>query len=195
MRSLRNLTDNIGGYELTVNDYANGYRLLRREDLLGDPWHPLDGVTAPELVPPNWTHTHVGKRLSEAFEILGRMPNTRGPRAFGNAWPGYLVEWEDEIARAAMEAADKDARIQERNRVRIQPSSIEIQHIEAAIAWPAHYLLEIPQLLRTVGACAFVEITRARSRSCGSRMGDIDHSYHMPSGFGKIRAYNWFRGP
>jgi hypothetical protein len=76
---------------LTVNDYANGYRLLRREDLLGDPWHPLDGVTASELVPPNWTDTHVGKRLSEAFEILGRMPNTQGPRAFGNAWPGYLV--------------------------------------------------------------------------------------------------------
>jgi hypothetical protein len=56
-----------------------------------------------------------------------------------------------------MEAADKDARIQERNRVRIQPSSIEIQHMEAAIAWPAHYLLEIPQLPRTVGACAFVK--------------------------------------
>ena len=183
---------------MTVNDYANGYRLLRREYLLGDPWHPLDGVTAPELVPPNWTDTHVGKRLSEAFEILGRMPNTRGPRAFGNAWPGYLVEWEDEIARAAMEAADKDARIQERNRVRIQPSSIEIQHIEAAIAWPAHYLLEIPQLFRTVGACAFVKSRGQDLEAAGlewvrSRMGDMSPTT-CPAGLGRSWLIIGFAG-
>jgi hypothetical protein len=113
-------------------------------------WHPLDGVPAPDYVPPVWDGPHVGKRLVEALRILRRMPMNRGPRMFGNAWPGYMHEWEDLLAQQTRREEIERAQ----NRTRVLPSSIEITAMEAAIVWPARYLAVYPQLVLAVGVVA-----------------------------------------
>src|SRR5947209_3872343 len=62
-----------------------------------------------------------------------------------------------------------------KNRVRVLPSSIEIAHMETAVAWPAHYLGSFPQLLRVVqlGAVArsrHFAILGGSSASCAYRV-------------------------
>ena len=67
--------------------FANSCRLIKRDAVLDDTWHPLDGVTAPEYVPPTWDGVHAGKRLVDALRTLMLMPRVRGQQAFGNGWP------------------------------------------------------------------------------------------------------------
>jgi hypothetical protein len=133
----------------------------------------LDGIHAPEIIPPAWDAVHVGKRLSEAFEVLARMPSTRGPGGFETCWPKYTVEWQDQLAQAAMEASERDRAHKQQNRVVVRPSSFEIQHMEAAISWPARYLDDIPQLLRVVGCVAVM-----KSRDCN--MEDAARRLRLP---------------
>jgi hypothetical protein len=87
--------------------------------------------------------------------VLRRMPMNSRPREFGNAWPSYGIEFSDAslFADDPLWKADQAAAF---NRIRPQPSAIEIAHMEAAIAWPARYLREFPQQLRTVGVVALV---------------------------------------
>jgi hypothetical protein len=118
-------------------------------------WHPLDHRPAPEYIPPFWTGPHVGLRLVEALRVLRRLPPVRGPRAFGNSWPAWLVEWEDQLAQLEQEQAERDLAERQQNRVRVLPSSIEITRMEIAIAWLGHYLHDCRQLLRTVSRVAF----------------------------------------
>lgn len=115
-----------------------------------DNWHPLDGIAMPEVAPDTWTGPHVGKRFSEAFETLGKLPMRRGPSRFGNHWPAHMVEWADQIAQQEQEQADKQAQADARNRVRLLPSAIEIGHCEQAIGWPAQFLKDRPTLMRSV---------------------------------------------
>jgi hypothetical protein len=89
------------------------------------------------------------------------MPWVRGPQEFGNSWPAWLVEWEDQLAQLEQEQAERDLAHRQQNRARILPSSVEIARMEKAIAWPMVYLLEIPDLLRAVQVAA---VTRARHR-------------------------------
>jgi len=118
-------------------------------------WHPLDGMPAPEVIPDRWDGPHLGLRLVEALRVLRRMPMSGTPREFGNAWPSYGIEFADasSFADDPLWKADQAAAF---NRIRPRPSAIEIAHMEAAIAWPARYLKEFPQLLRTVGVVALV---------------------------------------
>ena len=44
------------------------------------------------------------------------------------------------------------------------PSEIDITRMEQTISWPAHYLIDWPQLLRTVG---IVALWRAREQDIG----------------------------
>jgi hypothetical protein len=157
---------------LAINGYTNGARLIPRDEVLNDIWHPLSGIAAPEYIPPTWTDFHAGKRLSEAFEVLARMPHIRGPRDYENSWPReILVEWEDAIARAQQEQAERDRADKQQNRVRVLPTSNEISRMEAALSWPARYLSELPQLLRTVGACALVRSRGRDQESAARRLG------------------------
>jgi hypothetical protein len=45
-------------------------------------------------------------------------------------------------------------RTQQQNRIRLLPSSREVQRMEAAICWPAKYLAPLAHLLRAVNAVA-----------------------------------------
>ena len=133
-------------------------RILFDTEVL-DTWHPLDGVPAPEYLPPTWDGPHVGKRLVDGLRTLMLMPRVKGPRAFTNSWPLYAHDWADLLAQAEQDEDDKRQNQHEANRTRVQPSSIEIMHMEQAIVWPARYLREFPQLTLTVQAVAV-----ARSR-------------------------------
>jgi hypothetical protein len=133
---------------------------MQNAELIRD-WHPLDHSPPPDYVPPCWDGPHVGKRLAEGLGTLALMPIVRGPQEFGNSWPAWLVEWEDELARLEAEQEEKDRAQRVQNRTRLRPSSVEIAHMERAVAWPARYLKAAPQLLRTVQLVAF---GRARHR-------------------------------
>jgi hypothetical protein len=127
-------------------------------------WHPL----APDYIPPAWDGPHVGKRLAEGLRTLRLMPAVRGPQAFGNSWPEWLVEWEDQLAQQEMEQEEKDKAARAINRSRILPSSTEIAHMEQSISWPARYLGTIPQLLRVVQTAALLR-SRHRDLSLAAR--------------------------
>jgi hypothetical protein len=112
---------------------------------------------------------HVGKRLAEAMRTLRHLPMNGHPKAFGNSWPEYEIEWTDELAQAGADAIQRAQDEAARNRTKVIPTSIEIAHMESAISWPGRYLSERPQLLRTVGEVAlvksqFADIARAARR-------------------------------
>jgi hypothetical protein len=132
----------------------------------GDEWHPLDHTPAPDYIPPSWDGPHVGKRLIETLRTLRRMPMVNGPRVFGNGWPRWQYEWDDLLAQADMERDQREILERAQNRTRIRPSSVEIAYMEAAIAWPARYLRDAPQLLRTVQIVAVIRM----------RHGDIERA-------------------
>jgi hypothetical protein len=96
------------------------------------------------------------------------MPTVRGPQQFGNGWPSYSHSWEDLLAQLEADEEEKRREQNTQNRVRILPTSIEISRMEQAIGWPAHYLLALSQLLRTVQGVAIVR----------ARHGDIRRAAH-----------------
>jgi hypothetical protein len=128
-------------------------------------WHPLDGVAAPEYIPPHWDGVHVGKRLIEGLRTLSQL--TIGGRCSGfiSAWPSYQYEWTDGLAQASADQVQQQQDAHARNWTRIVPSAEEIAHMEQAIAWPMRYLRDVPQLLRVVQAVAH---GRARYREMPS---------------------------
>jgi hypothetical protein len=141
--------------------FANSCHLIKRDAVLDDTWHPLDGGPAPEYVPPTWDGPHVGKRLIDGLRTLMLMPMPRGPQQFGNDWPQYAHEWADLLAQQEADQEQKDRDQREQNRIRLRPSSVEIAHMEEAICWPARYLHHFPQLVRTVQT---VGVSRSRDR-------------------------------
>src|SRR5262249_36409058 len=122
-----------------------------------DSWRPLDGVPAPEYIPDRWIAPDVGLRLSEAFRTLRNIPMNGHPKAFGNSWPAYAVEWTDQLARLEGDEEQQRQDAARRNWTKSVPTSIEIMRMEMAISWPGRYLGELPQLLRVVGAVAQVK--------------------------------------
>src|SRR5262249_51209734 len=139
---------------------------LIRVDQIVEEWHPLAGTPAPEYVPTRWDGPQVGKRLTEAFRTLSRLPVANGPRFHSGSWPEWTREWTDEIARLEADIVQLEAEARAANRVRILPSAAEISRMEAAISWPATYLAwaNRPHLARTVG---IVAMWRSRERELG----------------------------
>jgi hypothetical protein len=103
-------------------------------------------------------------RLVEGLRTLALLPTRRGPREYGNHWPDWMYEWEDFLAQQETEQEEKDRANRKQNRTRLSPSSIEITRMEQVIAWPARYLRDVPQLLRTV---QLVALSRSRHRDVG----------------------------
>ena len=118
-------------------------------------WHPLDGVPAPEYIPPNWDGPHVGRRLIEGFKTLDRTPMRMLSSSFGSAWPAYRRDFSEYFAAlVGDERAEHAPAAAERNRVRLMPSAVEITRMEAVIGWPGRYLRGRPQLAIIVGTVA-----------------------------------------
>jgi hypothetical protein len=118
-------------------------------------WHPLDGVPAPEYIPPNWDGPHVGRRLIEGFRTLARTPMSGAPSSIGSAWPAYQREFSEFYAALVGDERAEHATVAaERNRVRLMPSAVEITRMELAIGWPARYLRDRPQLSMLVQTVA-----------------------------------------
>jgi hypothetical protein len=123
-------------------------RLLCNGAVLDD-WHPLDGVPAPEYIPPYWTAEHVGTRFADMWGVLIRSPNSGvGPRPFGQMWPAYLREWDDLLAIVGGDVEQFELLQIERNRVRVPPSSTEISEMGRALEWPGRYLIEQTDVMR-----------------------------------------------
>src|SRR5215475_6032253 len=135
-------------------------RLIRVEQIVEE-WHPLAGTPAPEYVPTRWDGPHVGKRLTEAFRTLSRLPMKGHPRPFGTCWPEYMRDWSDELAILTGELSDLEAAARAQNRVRILPSAAEISRMESAISWPGTYLAARPILARVV---QIVALHRSREK-------------------------------
>jgi hypothetical protein len=136
---------------------ASAWRIVReadRETALipagSDTWHPLDGVPAPEYVPPSWIGSHVGLRLIQAFKTLAKLPMSFGPQQTRGSWPRYRYEWADLLAQEEAAKDDKQLPAEAFNRVRIPPTAIEVGNMEAAIVWPARYLANRPLVMRVV---------------------------------------------
>ena len=134
-------------------------RILSESGILDTTWHPLDGIPAPDYVPPTWDGPHAGKRLVDGLKTLQLMPQPPRPRGPVNSWPAYAYDWADLLAQQESDEEQKAANQREQNRTRVRPSSVEIAHMEQSICWPARYLRSWPQLVRAVKAVAV-----ARSR-------------------------------
>jgi hypothetical protein len=78
-------------------------RILSESGILDTTWHPLDGIPAPEYVPPTWDGPHAGKRLVDGLRTLTLMPMPRGPRASGSHWPAYAHDWADILAQQELQ--------------------------------------------------------------------------------------------
>jgi hypothetical protein len=101
----------------------------------------IDGLL--DETPATWNGPHVGLRLCEAMRTLALLPMGGGS---GSAiWPPYCYEWDDLLAQQAQ--GELERTMQAQNRIRLLPSSRELQRMEIAIVWPAQYLARLVHLL------------------------------------------------
>ncbi|WLA75063.1 hypothetical protein QIH77_07650 [Bradyrhizobium diazoefficiens] len=122
---------------------------IRRDDPLK--FNPLEDVVMDDIPPSVWCGPHVGKRLSEAMRTLRLLP-MRTVAGYGAPWPAYSYEFEDLLAQQAQGELEKTMRVQ--NRTRLLPSFSDVTRMEAAICWPARYLIGQMHLLRAVNCVA-----------------------------------------
>jgi hypothetical protein len=117
--------------------------LLRRaED--APKFNPLEDAVLDDITPSIWDGPHVGKRLAEAMRTLRILP-MGGAAGYGGTWPPYSYEFEDLLAQQEQGELEKTQRLQ--NRVRLLPSYSDVTRMEAAICWPAQYVMRHSLLL------------------------------------------------
>jgi hypothetical protein len=114
--------------------------------------------------PERWGELVVMDRLEEAFTTLGRLGGRVWPKEFGNGWPKYVYDRAD--MNAQLETGELERTLGQQNRVRIPPTAAQISRCEEAIAWPARYLGDEPEIAEAVGVLAFweargVDVTKA----------------------------------
>src|SRR5258705_8388814 len=100
--------------------------------------------------PSTWNGPHVGRRLCEAMRTLAMLP--MGGGSGHAAWPTYCYEWEDLLAQHEQGELERTQQLQ--NRIRLLPSSRDVQRMEAAICWRAEYPAPLLHLLLAVNAVA-----------------------------------------
>src|SRR5882672_5664234 len=100
--------------------------------------------------PSTWSGPYVGRRLTEAMRTLALVPMGNG--GGWSAWPAYAYTFEDLLAQHEQGELERTQQLQ--NRIRLLPSSREVQRMETAICWPAEYLARLIHLLRAVNGVA-----------------------------------------
>lgn len=128
--------------------------LLRCDGILVDSWCPLD--PDPPYVPPEkWNAPHVQVRFAEAIGTVSRIPGRVWPRGYFTAWPQFESEWADMLSRLSDGGDAHEQWVKEQNAPRRGPlTSIEIMHMERALAWPGAYLRHKPDLGRALNVVA-----------------------------------------
>ena len=95
------------------------------------------------VIPDKWTAEHVLHRLVHCCSVLSRVPIRR----FGHVkaqWPEYFTEWGDLVEWETLPLEERNDRRFESARRPSRPSSVEIDLMEEALAWPARYLQAEP---------------------------------------------------
>ena len=121
-------------------------------------------------VPDTWSQIHVLDRLEEAYGVMAMMPAATRPKAYGSAWPSVVQEKIPLVILAEMSASGElETQEEERNRVRVPPSSAQITRMEQALRWPFEYLRDQPELakaisLRTMWSAMHVDIRKRCER-------------------------------
>jgi hypothetical protein len=108
-------------------------------------------LRAPREVPDMWSIVHALDCLEEAFAVMAMMPAATRPKAYGSAWPSIVQEKIPLVILAEMSASGElETQQEEKNRVRVPPSSAQITRMEQALRWPFEYLRERPDLARAI---------------------------------------------
>jgi hypothetical protein len=94
--------------------------------------------------PPKWSGDWVSHRWVDGLKTLRLIPLKGMPSGFKNAWPPYLVEWEDLLAQ--QEQGELEATQREQNRVRLLPSLRDVTRAETVVCWPL-YLADLEPVL------------------------------------------------
>jgi hypothetical protein len=149
-----------------------------REHLLGAIGRANPGrgsLRAPRDVPSRWEIVHVLDRLEEAFEVMGMMPAATRPKAYGSAWPAIVQEKIPLVILAEMSAiGELETQEEEKNRVRLPPSSAQITRMEQALRWPFEFLRDRPELARAISQRSMWAAMHVNIRKRCERRG-IDH--------------------
>jgi hypothetical protein len=76
--------------------FANSCRLIKRDAVLDDTWHPLEGGPTPKRRH-GTAHTSAGAWSTGCACVCG-------PRSSGSHWPGYAHDWTDLLAQQEADA-------------------------------------------------------------------------------------------
>jgi hypothetical protein len=149
-----------------------GEMLLRRDDPLK--FNPLEDMVMDDIAPSVWSGPHVGKRLAEAMRTLRMLP-MGGIAGYVATWPPYSYEWQDLLAQNEKGELEKTMRSQ--NRVRLLPSYSDVTRMEAAIYWPAKFLVQQDWLLRAVNAVALAHSMERDSEWVANKRGGFAETW------------------
>lgn len=146
--------------QVSRNVTLNVTHLIRREDA---PERLVTGLLDPPPRPTRWTTDLVAWRLLEARRTLARMPMSTRPQGLKTLWPVFQGMTERETRNLVFEAEAAGTQRElyaSRNRVRIPPSSSEIERMEEAISWVMRYLKDDAESASCVSA--WIEDTERR---------------------------------
>lgn len=102
-------------------------------------------------IPERWTLIHVLDRLEEAYSVLAGMPMATRPKQYGNAMPTphqqklSIYDQIEMLGTGELEQLHED-----RNRVRLAPTSAQVTRMEQALRWPFEYLSDRPELAKAI---------------------------------------------
>ena len=127
-------------------------------------WSQAGRIAAREVPPayeppPYWTPEHVDVRLTEAFEVLVRLPAGQlGPRRLKTLMPDYAYDATDIANQKEIGELEKD-RLEKARQRGIRrfgfATCVEIARMERAIEWPIRFLQEESVVAKAVGWAAF----------------------------------------
>ena len=136
-------------------------------EIFADKYNPLEDGPLPDYIPPRWDSPHVIRRYTEALELLKHMPLGRiFPQGAPTLWPEWSREWDALMARCHdIEAMSVEGKVSDELYTayktwetdanwyrRDPPTARQIKDMDAALDWPARYLLplqpsEAPKML------------------------------------------------
>lgn len=126
-------------------------------------------------VPERWTIVHVLDRLEEGYQVLAGMPMATRPKQYGNTMPAphqqklSIYDQIEMLGTGELEQLHED-----RNRVRLAPTSAQVTRMEQALRWPFEHLRDQPELAKAIQLRAMWSAMGVDIRKRCERRG-IDH--------------------